>query len=316
MLGFTIKKTQEIEAAKTALINAQAKAEANAKKFKTAVIAGSTSTGAAAAAIAAHFIFGNGKKINRNKLKNYDNIVEERNNALNEVNGLKAKCEHAEALAIAADGCCCRMSAAIDSKDPAEIYAAKQGHKQIHASIFGDVSQESVNAAVAAYDEFIKSLQNDQNQNQIPQNQNDQIPQNNQNNQNDQIPQNNQNNQNDQIPQNNQNAQNAQIPQNNQNAQNAQNAQIPQNNQNAQNAQKIADAQNRYNDACAKAGAAKTAFENAEKKLVAAKASAPDGDHKDLEAAVNTAKAAFDAADKELVDAKSALDALQANQQK
>ena len=291
MLGFTIKKTQEIEAAKAALANAEAKAASQAKKTKTAIIAGSSTTGVAAAAIAAHFIFGNGKKINRNKLKNYDNIVEERNNALNEVNGLKAKCEHAEALAIAADGCCCKLSAAIDSKDPAEIHAARQGHAKIHASIFGDVSQESVNAAVAAYDEFIKSLQNDQNQNQIPQN--------NQNNQNqNQIPQNNQNNQNDQT-----------VVQNDQNQN-----QIPQNNQNDQN-QKIADAQNRYNDACAKAGAAKTAFENAEKKLAAAKASAP-GDHKDLEAAVNTAKAAFDAADKELVDAKSTLDALQANQQK
>ena len=261
MLGFTIAKKSELEAQATKLANAQAKADTNAKKFKTAVITGSATTGAAAAAVAAHFIFGSGKKINRNKLKNYDNIVEERNAAIDEVAGLKAKCAHAEALAVAADGCCCRMSAAIDSKDPAEIYAAKQGHKQIHASIFGEVSQESVNAAVAAYDEFIKSLN--------AQNQNDQA-------QNDQA-------QNDQIPQN----------------------------QNDQ-AQKIADAQNRYNDACAKAGAAKTAFENAEKKLAAAKASAPDGDHKDLEAAVNTAKAAFDKLDKEMADADAALKALQA----
>ena len=280
MLDIFNKKA--LEEMSTKLANSQAQIKAQEKKTRTAIIAGSSTTGVAAAAIAAHFIFGSGKKINRNKIKNFDNIVEERNNALNEVTGLKAKCEHAENLAIAADGCCCKLSAAIDSKDPAEIYAARQGHAKIHASIFGEVSQESVNAAVAAYDEFIKSLQNDQNQNQIPQDQNQ-----------------------NQQPQNNQQSQNNQQPQNNQ---------IPQN-QNDQ-AQKIADAQNRYNDACAKAGAAKTAFENAEKKLTDAKKSAPDGDHKDLEAAVNTAKAAFDAADKELVDAKSALDALQANQQK
>ena len=308
-----IFNTKKLEAAKAQLANSQAQIKAQEKKTRTAIIAGSSTTGVAVAAIATHFLFGNGKKINRNKLKNYDNVLEERNAAIDEVADLKAKYQHATNMAIVADGCCCRLSAAIDSKDPAEIYAAKQGHKQIHASIFGEVSQESVNAAVAAYDEFIKSLQNNQND-QIPQN--NQIPQNQQNAQNNQISQNNQNAQN---AQNDQNNQNNQIPQNNQNAQNAQNDQnnqIPQNNQNAQNAQNIADAQNRYNDACAKAGAAKTAFENAEKKLTDAKTADPDGDHKDLEAAVNTAKAAFEAADKELVDAKNTLDALQANQQK
>ena len=251
-----IFNNKKLAAAQAALANTQAQLANQAKKTKTAAIIGGSTTGAAAVIAGVCFLTG-GRKANREKIKNYDLITEERNKALDEIAGLEAKCKHAENLAIAADGCCCKLSAAIDSKDPAEIYAAKQGHKQIHASIFGDVSQESVNAAVAAYDEFIKSLT----------------------------------------------AQNAQNAQNNQNAQNDQ-------------AQKIADAQNRYNDACAKAGAAKTAFENAEKKLAAAKASAPDGDHKDLEAAVNAAKAAFDAADKELVDAKSALDALQANQQK
>ena len=273
-----IFNTKKLEAAKAQLANSQAQIKAQEKKTRTAIIAGSSTTGVAVAAIATHFLFGNGKKINRNKLKNYDNVLEERNKAIDEVADLTAKYQHATNMAIAADGCCCRLSAAIDSKDPAEIYAAKQGHKQIHASIFGDVSQESVNAAVKAYEDFIKSL-NDQNA------QNDQIPQNNQ------------------IPQNAQNDQNAQNNQNNQNDQ-------------AQNDQKIADAQNRYNDACAKAGTAKTAFENAEKKLADAKTTDPNGDHKDLEAAVNAAKAAFDAADKELVDAKNTLDALQANQQK
>lgn len=288
MLDIFNKKA--LSQAQAALANTQAKLDSQVKKTKTAAIIGGSTTGAAAV-VAGICFFTGGRKINRSKLKNYDNVLEERNKSLDEVAGLKAKCAHAEALAVAADGCCFRMAAAFTAGDDAVVNEVKQGHSKIHEEIFGETSQNTVNAAVAAYDEFIKSLN--------AQNQNNQQPQNTAQNQ---------------IPQNAQN-------QNDQNAQNAQNAQIPQN-QNDQTvvqndqAQKIADAQNRYNDACAKAGAAKTAFENAEKQLAAAKASAPDGDHKDLEAAVNTAKAAFDAADKELVDAKNTLDALQANQQK
>ena len=74
----------------------------------------------------------------------------------------------------------------------------------------------------------------------------------------------------------------------------------------------LADAQAKYDAACKKAGDAKTALENAQKNLNAAKASEPAGDHSALEAAVTEAKAAFDAANKELVDAKTALEALQA----
>ena len=299
MLDIFNKKA--LSQAQAALANTQAKLDSQAKKTKTAAIIGGSTTGAAAV-VAGICFFTGGRKINREKIKNFDSVVEERNKSLDEVAGLKAKCAHAEALAVAADGCCFRMAAAFTAGDDAVVNEVKQGHSKIHEEIFGETSQNTVNAAVAAYDEFIKSLN--------AQNQNNQQPQNTAQNQ---IPQNAQNAQNDQNAQNAQNDQNAQNAQNDQNAQNAQN---DQNDQNAQNAQKIADAQKKYGEACAKAGAAKTAFENAEKKLAAAKASAPDGDHKDLEAAVNTAKAAFDAADKELVDAKSALDALQANQQK
>ena len=174
MLDMFNKKA--LEAAKAQLANTQVQLANQAKKTKTAVIIGGSTTGAAAAVAAiCHFGLGRGNKKIKEKINNYDMVVEERNTALGEITGLKAKCEHAEALAVAADGCCCKMSAAFDSNDPAEIYAARQGHKKIHASIFGDVSQESVNAAVAAYDEFIKSLtaqdQNAQNQNNQTQNQ-------------------------------------------------------------------------------------------------------------------------------------------------
>ena len=268
MLDIFNKKS--LSQAQTALANAEAKAQAQAKKTKQAAIIGGSTTGAAAA-VACICFFTGGRKANREKIKNFNSVVEERNKSLDEIVTLKAKCDHAEALAIAADGCCCKMSAAFESNDPAEINAARQGHAKIHASIFGDVSQESVDAAVKAYDEFIK-----QTQNPAPQQKNDPAPQQ----KNDPAPQ----QKNDPAPQ--------------------------------QKNDQLADAQAKYDAACKKAGDTKTALENAEKKLVAAKASAPDGDHKDLEAAVNTAKAAFDAADKELVDADAALKALQANQQK
>ena len=279
MLGFTIKKTQEIEAAKTALINAQAKAQATEKKFKTAVITG-TSTTAAAAVVAGvlHFGLGRGNKKVKEKINNYELVVEERNKSLEEITNIKAERDHAINMAIAADGCCFRMAAAFTAGDDAVINEVKQGHSKIHEEMFGETSQNTVNAAVAAYDEFIKSL-NAQNQNQIPQN--------------------------------NQNAQNDQNAQNNQNNQNDQNDQNAQNNQNDQNAQKIADAQRVYGEACAKAGAAKMALDTAKAVLDTAKSASPEADVKELEKAVTEAQATFDAANKELEEAYAALNALQ-----
>ena len=82
MLGFTIAKKADLEAQAIKLSNAEAKAEANSKKFKTATIAGSATTGTAVAAIAAHFLLGNGRKVNRDKIKNFDSVVEERDAAV------------------------------------------------------------------------------------------------------------------------------------------------------------------------------------------------------------------------------------------
>ena len=82
MLGFTITKKADLEAQATKLANAQAQAEAANKKFKTATITGSATTGAAVAAIAAHFLLGNGRKVNRDKIKNFDSVVEERDAAV------------------------------------------------------------------------------------------------------------------------------------------------------------------------------------------------------------------------------------------
>ena len=109
MLGFTITSKKALEAAKTALANSQAQIKAQEKKTRTAIIAGSASTGAAVAAIAAHFVFGNGRKIQRDKIKNYDSVVEERNKAIDDATDLKAKYQHATNMAIAADGCCWKM---------------------------------------------------------------------------------------------------------------------------------------------------------------------------------------------------------------
>ena len=81
MLGFTIAKKSELEAQATKLANAQAKADTNAKKFKTAAIIGGSTTGAAAV-VAGLCFFTGGRKINRSKIKNFDSVVEERDNAI------------------------------------------------------------------------------------------------------------------------------------------------------------------------------------------------------------------------------------------
>ena len=280
--------TKKLSQAQAALANTQAQLANQAKKTKTAAIIGSSTTAAAAVVAGVlHFGLGRGNKKVKEKINNYDQIVEERNKAIDDAAGFKTRCEYAENLAVAADGCCQKLANSIRTKNSEEMHAAMEGHKAIHKEIFGDISEASFNAAVAAYDAFVKSLQNQNAQND--QNDQNQIPQNNQNAQNDQNDQN-------QIPQNNQNAQNDQNDQN----------QIPQNDQNAQ---KIALARRVYGEACAKAGAAKMALDTAKAVLDTAKSASPEADVKDLEAAVNTAKATFDAANKELEEAYAALNA-------
>ena len=279
MLDIFNKKA--LEAAKAQLANTQAKLDSQAKKTKTAAIIGGSTT-AAAAVVAGITFFTGGRKINREKIKNYELVVEERNKALHDAAESAAKAEHATNMAVTADGCCFRMSAAFDSGDESVINEVKQNHLKIHETIFGETSQNTVNAAVAVYDEFIKSLnaQNQQQpQNPVPQQKNDPAPQQ----KNDPAPQ----QKNDPAPT------------------------TP-----AAPTEALKAAQAKRNAACKKAGDAKTALENAQKNLNAAKTTDSTGDHSALEKAVAEAKAAFDAANKELVDADAALKDIQANQQK
>ena len=175
MLDIFNKKA--LEAAKAQLANTQAKLDSQAKKTKTAAIIGGSTT-AAAAVVAGITFFTGGRKINREKIKNYELVVEERNKALHDAAESAAKAEHATNMAVTADGCCFRMSTAFDSGDESVINEVKQNHLKIHETIFGETSQNTMNAAVAVYDEFIKSLnaQNQQQpQNPVPQQKNDQL---------------------------------------------------------------------------------------------------------------------------------------------
>ena len=172
--------TKKLSQAQAALANTQAQLANQAKKTKTAAIIGSSTTAAAAVVAGVlHFGLGRGNKKVKEKINNYDQIVEERNTALGEITGLKTRCEYAENLAITADGCCQKLANSIRTKNSEEMHAAMEGHKAIHKEIFGDISEASFNAAVAAYDAFVKSLQNQNDQND--QNDQNQIPQNNQN---------------------------------------------------------------------------------------------------------------------------------------
>ena len=79
MLDIFNKKAIEEMSAK--LANAEAKVASQAKKTKTAAIIGGSTTGAAAV-VAGLCFFTGGRKINRSKIKNFDSVVEERDNAI------------------------------------------------------------------------------------------------------------------------------------------------------------------------------------------------------------------------------------------
>lgn len=278
MLGFTIKKTQEIEAAKTALINAQAKAQATEKKFKTAVITGSATTGTAAAAIAAHFLFGNGRKVQRNKIKNFDSVVEERDNAITAKVTADAKISTLETEKKGLESTC-------------ELLAGSAYNVQVAAvaATGGEIEKNSTfQRACYDHDLLVKKTFNTKNDEEFMK-----------------LRKNLFKSFTDSIKE---------LEKLDTDEAETEEATEEQTEEQTEEADKaLKEAQAKYDAAYKKAGAAKTVLENAEKKLAAAKKSAPDGDHKDLEAAVNTAKAAFDAADKELEDADKALKALQNN---
>ena len=176
MLGFTSKKALEEMSVK--LTNAQEMLNTQTKKTKQAVIIGGSTTAAAAVVAGVlHFGLGRGNKKVKEKINNYDLIIEERNKALEDVADLTTKYKHATNMAIASDGCCQKLANSIRTKNSEEMHAAMEDHKAIHKEIFGDISDESFNAAVAAYDAFVKTLENSQQQPQNPAPQNPQ-PQN------------------------------------------------------------------------------------------------------------------------------------------
>ena len=76
-----IFNTKKLSQAQAALANTQAKLDSQAKKTKTAAIIGGSTTGAAAV-VAGLCFFTGGRKINRSKIKNFDSVVEERDNAI------------------------------------------------------------------------------------------------------------------------------------------------------------------------------------------------------------------------------------------
>lgn len=137
------------------IANAEAKAEANSKKFKTAVIAGSSTTGAAVAAIAAHFVFGNGRKLNRDKIKNFDSVVEERDTAIGERNEAVSKVEGLNNKVKALENTVETVTASgynlieangklIDEGDLNAWNKAVEAHENITAKVFGTRTPEDL----------------------------------------------------------------------------------------------------------------------------------------------------------------------------
>ena len=137
MFGYSLKKTADLEAMSTKLANAQAQAEAANKKTKAAIIAGSSTTGATVAAIAAHFIFGNGRKLNRDKIKNYDSVIEERDRAIEEKNSAKKDLDNRTIERDAAMASGHKMVIAAETGDGAALNAAIEEHKTYSGWLYG-----------------------------------------------------------------------------------------------------------------------------------------------------------------------------------
>ena len=299
MFGYTITKKSDLEAQAIKLSNAEAKAEANSKKFKTATITGSATTGAAVAAIAAHFLLGNGRKVNRNKIKNFDSVVEERDAAVTarvaadakvtsleadkknletEKKGLESTCELLAGSAYNVQAAAVIATSGI-IKGNATFQRACYDHDLLVKKAFNPKDDEEFmklrQGLFKSFTESIKELEKldvaEETETEEETEEKVQQPQN-------PVPQ----QKNDPVPQ--------------------------------QKNDQLADAQAKRNAACKKAGDAKTALENVQKNLNAAKTTDPTGDHSALEKAVAEAQAAFDAANQELVDADAALKDIQANQ--
>lgn len=154
---FGKKKIAELSAA---LANEQAKSSAQEKKTRTAaIIGGSTTAATAAAAVAVHFVFGSGKKINKQKLAKYDQVVEERDRVIDENSSLKTALAGEQSLKALAIGDADNLANAINSRDPEYMVKANNDHKRFRKEIYGDATEESLRNSMALFDQYIAALE-------------------------------------------------------------------------------------------------------------------------------------------------------------
>lgn len=161
MFGITIKKTADLEAMSTKLANAQAQVRSQEKKTRTAaIIGGSTTAATAAAAIVAHKLFGTGKKINKEKLNNYDQVVEERDRVIGEKATLAKDLDSRTLERDAAMASGHKLVIAAETRDGKALNAAIAEHKYFSDMLYGKegCTAEKVKERIDMFDAFLEEL--------------------------------------------------------------------------------------------------------------------------------------------------------------
>ena len=149
-----------LAAAQAALANAEAKVYAQEKKTKSAMIIGGSTTAVAAALGAfAHFGLGQGRKLNRDKIKNYDQVVEERDRVIGEKNKVEAALKEENAMKMIAIGDADNLVNAINSRDPEYMVKAKDDHKRFRKEIYGDATTDSLRTSIELFNKYVEQLE-------------------------------------------------------------------------------------------------------------------------------------------------------------
>lgn len=155
-----IFNTKKLAAAQAALANAEAKVHAQEKKTKSAMIIGGSTTAVAAALGAfAHFGLGQGRKLNRDKIKNYDQVVEERDRVIGEKNKVEAALKEENAMKMIAIGDADNLANAINSRDPEYMVKAKDDHKRFRKEIYGDATTDSLRTSIELFNKYVEQLE-------------------------------------------------------------------------------------------------------------------------------------------------------------
>ena len=158
MLDIFNKKA--LSQAQAALANTQAKLDSQVKKTKTAaIIGGSTTAAATALAGILHFGLGQGRKLNREKIRNFDSVVEERDRVIGENNSLKTALAGEQSLRELAIGDGDNLVNAINSRNAEYMVQAVADHRRFRKEIYGDATTDSLRTSIELFNKYVEQLE-------------------------------------------------------------------------------------------------------------------------------------------------------------